>query len=370
MRQTFIDRARRTKISALLLMMAFLTITGCSQLGPDLVKAGRNEYNIALQKTADEEMLMNVVRLRYADRLMIMDVGSVSTQFNWTQNASASVLDVESPGVNQKSLGGSLSYKESPTVTYTPRGGAEFVRSVLTPVDIDTFMLLANSGWSIERLLRINVDRMNGLANAENASGPTPSSAPNYEKFARAAKLLRSLQTRGALEFGYQQKGDGQVPVMYIRKEALDWDETRELYTHLGFENGRSVFKLNLGGISPYRDSLGINIRSLMGMVFQFTLGVDVPERDTAAGRVTVTRDSAGNPFDWSAVIGDLFHIHSQPDQPVNAQTAVQYRGSWFYIDDSDMSTKYTIMLLQQLSALLGGKAEKVAPVLTLPIGG
>ena len=361
---------KRISIRMLLFMTAFLVATGCSQLGPNLVKAGRSEYNIALQKTADEEMLLNVVRLRYGDRLMIMDVGSVSTQFNWTQAMSASALGVQSPGNDEVGLGGGLSYKESPTITYTPRGGGEFVRSVLTPVDIETFMLLANSGWSIERLLRVSVDRMNGIANAPNASGPAPESAPKYEKFSRAAKLLRIIQVRGALEFGYQEQGADQVPVMYIKKEALHWDETRELYSHLGFENGRNVFKLHLGGNSPHQDSFGINIRSLMGMVFQLSLGVDVPEQDKAAGRVTITKDSAENPFDWSLVMGDLFHIHSQQEPPTNAQTVVQYRGSWFYIDDSDMSTKYTIMLLQQLSALLGGKVEKVAPVLTLPIGG
>jgi hypothetical protein len=49
-----------TKPSRLgLLLMAFLamTISGCAQIGPDLIKAGRNDYNKVLAQTDDEEML-------------------------------------------------------------------------------------------------------------------------------------------------------------------------------------------------------------------------------------------------------------------------------------------------------------------------
>ncbi len=58
---------------------------------------------------------------------------------------------------------------------------------------------------------------------------------------------------------------------------------------------------------------------------------VDVP-----AGRVTVTKDENGPPFDWDLVVGDPLDIRSQPESPANAVIAVEYRGSWFYIDSSD----------------------------------
>jgi hypothetical protein len=49
---------------------------------------------------------------------------------------------------------------------------------------------------------------------------------------------------------------------------------------------------------------------------------------------------------------------------------AVQYRGSWFYIDDSDLSSKSTFNLLGQLFELQAGEAGGSVPLLTLPIGG
>jgi hypothetical protein len=87
-------------------------------------------------------------------------------------------------------------------------------------------------------------------------------------------------------------------------------------------------------------------------------------------GHAMMTRDENGKLFDWSRVVGNLVTIRSQSAQPDadTARIAIQYRGSWFYIDDSDSNTKYTLLLLEQLAALLGGKVEKSGPLLTLPV--
>ena len=56
---------------ARLLAVAFLVhalfLGGCTQLGPGLMKAGRNDYDVAVQPTDDEQVLLNIVRMRYAD---------------------------------------------------------------------------------------------------------------------------------------------------------------------------------------------------------------------------------------------------------------------------------------------------------------
>ena len=100
----------------------------------------------------------------------------------------------------------------------------------------ETFTLLANTGISIDRLLRLTASRMNGLQNAPEAGGPTPAEAPDYAEFARAAALLRELQKKDALRFRYRDPGKDTKPAMYIRPDALDWAETRELRTLLGLE--------------------------------------------------------------------------------------------------------------------------------------
>ena len=67
-------------------------------------------------------------------------------------------------------------------------------------------------------------------------------------------------------------------------------------------------------------------------------------------------------------VLSDLFTVYSSKEKPDNASVKVQYRGNWFYIRDNDMQSKYTLMLLNQISALQSGVIEKVGPVLTIPV--
>ncbi|MGB1881610.1 MAG: hypothetical protein ACPHTD_12920, partial [Gammaproteobacteria bacterium] len=60
----------------------------------------------------------------------------------------------------------------------------------------------------------------------------------------------------------------------------------------------------------------------------------------------------------------------SQETRPASAAVAVNYRGHWFYIDDSDIDSKSTFALLGQLFALQSDADKTGAPVLTLPVGG
>ena len=88
----FVSRIRILKIMTKSAALAgiWLLLASCAQLGPDLVRAGRNDYIIVLQQTEDEEVILNLVRVRYGDRPLLFDDSSVSTSFTWSQNAAAS----------------------------------------------------------------------------------------------------------------------------------------------------------------------------------------------------------------------------------------------------------------------------------------
>ena len=97
-------------------------LTSCAQLGPDLVKAGRNDYNIVLQQTEDEEVILNLVRVRYGDRPLFFNVSSVSTSFTWSQNAAANGTlfeyggsDVQRNNLSVRATYKTLSVQQSPT---------------------------------------------------------------------------------------------------------------------------------------------------------------------------------------------------------------------------------------------------------------
>lgn len=110
----------------------------------------------------------------------------------------------------------------------------------------------------------------------------------------------------------------------------MDSAEVRELYALLGLRPGLEIIVLDARGRRQRPDTIGFELRPLLGIMFFLSHAVEVPEHDRAAGRVTVTCDGDGQPFDWSRVVGDLLVIKSQAERPGNAAVAVPYRGSWF----------------------------------------
>jgi hypothetical protein len=112
-------------------------------------------------------------------------------------------------------------------------------------------------------------------------------------------------------------------------------------------------------------DVIEIDTHSLLGVMFFLSNGVEVPEQDVKEGRVKVTSTESGLPFDWKGVLGDCLKVQADDQKPSDTQLRVNYRGHWFYIDDTDMESKTTFTFLSQIFSLQAGKAEGIVPVLT-----
>jgi hypothetical protein len=78
------------------------------------MQRGRTDYNMVIQRTETEEMLLNLVRVRYGDRPLFLTVSSVSTSFSWTQGAGAEGFAFESRSSIGDNVGvsGNLEYTE------------------------------------------------------------------------------------------------------------------------------------------------------------------------------------------------------------------------------------------------------------------
>ena len=260
---------------------------------------------------------------------------------------------------------------ENPTVTYTPLQGEQFVTQLMSPVSLETLLLLYHSGWSIDRVFRVTLQSINDVRNAPSASGPTPDNVPKYELFLEVTKLLRTLQRRHVLSLGHVTATGTDKPFVEMRvdPEALGSAEFKQLCTLLSLDPGRGTFRLTAERGAGGKDRLAVATRSLSSILFYVSQSVTPPERDELAGRVTVTRDERGKRFDWNSLTGGLMRIASSNLPPGNAYVAIRYRGSWFYVDDSDLASKSTFSLLMQLFALQAGDVNSAGPVLTLPVG-
>jgi hypothetical protein len=348
-----------TKLTLLIICIA---LAGCMSAGPTLVSGSRTDYNVVLRQADDQQMLLNLVRLRYRDQAMFLEVSALNTQFSISNEVNANTELGQ--GDSFLGLGGKIVAQETPTVSYTPLKGADFVQRVLTPISLDTLFLLDTAGWSSDRLLRLLVDKMNDVGNAQGANGPTPALAPAYEEFKRLSFLLRQLRMDGL----YTDAIFNNQPVLVFEPEALDHAQYQEFTRILGLNPTKLVFPVTVAARSGGNNSIYLRFRSLVGVMYFLSQSVQVPEEDVVAGRVTVTRDAAGQPFDWQRVTEGILTIRSSTEPPDNASVAINYRNSWFYIDDSDLDSKSTFSLLGQVYQLQAGDAKSVAPVLTLPV--
>lgn len=407
------------------LLLCLAAQAGCV-LGPRALQNSRRPYNEAIQRTSNEQLLLNLVRLKYRETPLFLEVGSVSAQFVFDESGSLSGTineNIPFQPINPNALGlsGRIGYQERPTITYAPLQGEDFVNRLLSPASLETVLLLVRSGWRIDRVLKLTVQGLNGLDNASGASGPTPSSVPEFEKFAKLTDAMLTLQRQGLLELGAVSREidlsdpissaavDGQDLISAAQagyrfsaiegqpryvlkgsKTALVWrvptgdkevaKTVSQIRRLLNLAPGQDSYDLRLAaagkGQADFTESargertqIGVATRSLIGTMFYLSQAVEAPKAHRDAGLVTITLD--GNKvFDWSKVTGDLFSVRCRATRPSSAAVAVRYRGYWYYIDETDLDSKSTFALLGQLFALQAGDSKAAAPVLTLPVGG
>jgi len=353
-----------------------ISATGCAKLGPATIKSQRSNYNLAVQKTNDEQLLLNLARLKYRDTPFFMEVSSVASQFILSTTGEASATLQESVK-GLFGLGASVGMTERPTVTYSPLQGDKFIQRVLAPLPLQTITLLYHSGWSVERIFRLCFQRMNNLKNAPGASGPTPKKAPEFKEFIEATKHLGELQSLDILNLSYENENDIPKIILTIANEGKDQrhlfplalNAAQKFTKTLNLEPGRNKYAITFSPQKNTPDQIRVVTRSLLGILFYLSQGVEVPEQDIKEGKVTRTLKNSGEIFDWRQVTGELLRIRSDSSQPENATLMVFYRGTWFYIDDSDLKSKSTFSLLSQIFSLQAGKIQDNSPLLTLPIG-
>jgi hypothetical protein len=354
-------------------LLAVALLGGCASIGPGTISANRTAYNLAVQQTNDQELLLNLVRLLYRDTLYFTTVERVaaSMEFNQTYNTSAGITRSRSaPG--QRFLGRNLSLSpgialyDRPTVFYAPVEGERFVRQMMTPMNPEFLLMMVKSGWSLDRVFMVAVQEINGLKNAPTAAGPTPSREPEFRDFQEAVKLLRALQREQLLELAAGQEAKS-LELRFVR-DAMMRPEVARLGELLRLSPGRDRFRIVTGVQAPDGDTIAITTRPLLSALSFVAQGVQAPAAHVAAGKVRRTVRADQQPFDWRELLGDVLQVHSAKEEPAEASVAVFYRDHYFYIPDDDIETKSTFVLLTQLMALHSAPASS-GPAMSFSFG-
>ena len=368
-------------VRAIVILSGLVVLGACQRIGPKAVKVGMPAYNMAINETSHQLLLLNLVRMRYSETPYFMEISNIYASPSFTAGAKAGGTLV-SGGSDVGSLEAELTYSELPTIVYTPLAGESFVRRLLQPIEPENVALLYQAGWNLERILRLCVQRINNIWNAESATGPTPvRRPPDYDKFRRVAKTLHWLETNHLLEVissiqdAEQDKAkhaanDKRAVVIefVIHPSAKQRTEVQQLFAYLELDpKAESYFFAKKQHLKKDR-TLMVVTRPLIGTMYYLSKGISIPQQDLAREAVHITLDDDGQPFDWRLVTEDLFAVDSSSSKPDGAYVAVRYRNTWFYIRDSDVISKDTFALFEMLLALRAGEVPESRTPLTLPI--
>ena len=402
-------------ISASLLSVSLWALAACT-VGPRTLPVSSSHYSDAVRVAQSEQLLVNLVRLRYRDQPVYLSVTSISTQFEFGASASVDGNIVEG-GPDLLGVGGGVDYAERPTITFGILSGDAFEREMLEPISVGTIALLGESGWRIDRVLRLTVENLNGLRHAGTASGPTPHAEPRYEPFLEAVGLLQHLVEQRVVEFEFELRSrtfsdliprsqlsgedliaaaregiefksvggsDDYQPVLEERRLVLRVHphadppvELTRLRALLNLDPALNRYEVVSADDAEHdlfepRTALSqivVDTRSLQGVLYYLSQGVRPPTDDLERGAATITRRADGSLFDWDDLLAGLFRVSHSGSKPRNAAVAVRHRGAWFFIADDDETTKSTFLLLRHLFTLQSGDRPSIKPVLTLPVG-
>jgi hypothetical protein len=338
---------------------------GCASVGPATVAVDRFDYSTAIADSWKQQTLLNIVKVRYMDLPVFVDVASVVAGYSLQTGVSVNGVLSSSRAVQGDYLGagGQAIYTDRPTITYVPLTGEKFLRGLITPIDPKSIFSMLQSGYAADFILGLTVESLNGVRNRSTAGGELRPADP---AFARALQLIREVQVYGAVGLRIEDDvAKGKTGVLFFRGDDLPdeiVEKSREIRRLLKLPAEQQRFTLIYSPVRGASSELAVNSRSMLQIMMAFASYVDVPAPHLAGGMATPALDDSGAEGRAQPV-----RIHSGSERPASAFAAVRYRDHWFWVDDSDLQTKraFTAVMFFFTLAETGGNDK--LPLVTIP---
>ncbi len=173
-----------------------LLLAGCSLgVGPQRLDIDQIGYASRMGEGLKRQMLLNMVRLRYADVPAFVSVTQMISGYTMQSTAQLGLnaYPNAAPG-NFVTAAGTVQYTDRPTFTFTPVTGDQFAQSYLRPLAPAELLSLAQSGAPVDLLFRIGVHSVNGLTNETTRSGEAREASGGFQELMRT---LAEIQHAG-----------------------------------------------------------------------------------------------------------------------------------------------------------------------------
>jgi hypothetical protein len=359
----------KTKI--LLGMLAIsLVQMGCKSIGPGTIARDRLDYSDVLGESWKRQMLLNLVKIRYGDSPVFLDVGSIvagySVQRSFSASAGGNGLSGGYPigtTYGNAGVGAAGSINDSPTITYSPLQGAKFARSLMAPIPTTALMNVIQTGFPVDQVLRLTAQSINGLDNRRSLDLGVKPANPEFYALLRD---LRRIQNSGDIGMRVDTVGGEVVLQMVLRpKPAAAVENARLNVTkYLGLNPGAHEFSVVYGAVQRTNTEIAILSRSIFQVLTDLSWSIAVPDSDVQKRLVTPTPTED---LSLDGTMPPLIQINESSDRPADAFVAIPYRGHWYSVSDSDLPSKRMFSFILFLFTFVETDSNNNTPVLTIP---
>jgi hypothetical protein len=354
-------------IACSFLLSALVLLSGCTGIGPKTIPRDRFDYAAAVSDSWKDQMLLNIVKIRYADAPVFLDIASVINSYSLQSDLSLggslqSPLTPVAGNANTLALGAAGRYTDSPTITYNPLIGEKFNKSLMKPIPPNAIFSFIQNGWPADFLLRGCVQAVNGMYNRV---GVGHDSHPADPEFIQLVEAIVRVQKSGSLGIRMERDKSGDAAVLYFRKRNTERSaaDIVELQRLLGLDSSSSEFKVVYGMMPREKNEIAVLSRSMLEIMLELSSSIEVPAIHAAENRVfpaLADQESVGSPK-------QLIRVRSDVNRPQDAFVTVRYRDNWFWIDDRDLYSKRTFSFLMFLFTLTETGGAPAVPVVTVP---
>jgi hypothetical protein len=357
----------RTNHQTRFLFVMFLTLfiagaAGCRSIGPGTLDRDQLDYGQSIGENWKNQMLANIVKIRFADMPVFVDVGSIVSGYSLETQVSASAgFGSSFTGEDTQGLGAGGRFTDRPTITYIPKTGDDYLRSLLTPVSPRNLMALIQTGYNAEVLFTWAVEAVNDISNYAAGSKDKLQADPEFYELTR---LMREMQVEGVVAWEFTTDSDtGDDILLIIRRDKLEPGlevKRNRINELLRLDGSLDRYRVVYAPIHVGESALALQTRSIAQMLSALSGFVDIPSEQSNQTSPGIT---------VSAGMQRPFRVRSGKEKPDQTYAAIKYNGYWYWIDNTDLVSKRVFILMLFLTTLTNRSESGRGPVLTIPTG-
>lgn len=204
---------------AFVLLLITLASAGCALIPPRKLPMDRRNYLEAVSTSWKEQLLTNLIKLRYGDTLTTLEMTSINTTYALDSNVTANYPIAWNPlhstypqgswvdGFrNIVTLGGMAIYQDHPSISYSPIRGDALAKTMIEPINPAKVLKSLQTGWLADYIFPCCIKAINDLRNRSSSGN-----IKEDPKFFDLVELFQYLKKYGVIRIAIKEEVESKV---------------------------------------------------------------------------------------------------------------------------------------------------------------